>query len=130
MQLISLVHIARVFGITSQWLSSPDLSAEDTNAFGSSPAETGGVVVSILGGGKICSLLMLPAGQAARAPSPTLTRPASSHNPCALMTGVCQRHSPPGELGSPAQPKIDLGHPFATSARIAHRLPVGGSGPD
>lgn len=36
---------------------------------------------------------------------------------CPVM-GTCQRHSP-GEL------KIDLGHPFATSARIAHGLPVG-----
>lgn len=39
------------------------------------------------------------------------------------------QHPPPtpnpgvGEGG--AQPKIDLGHPFATGARIAHGLPVG-----
>lgn len=39
-------------------------------------------------------------------------------------------HPPRGELGSLLQPKIDLGHPFATGARIAHGLPVGGSGPD
>lgn len=31
----------------------------------------------------------------------------------------------PGELGFPAQPKLDLGHPFAARARIAQWLPVG-----
>lgn len=112
MQLISMVHIAGVFGITSQWLSSPDLSAEDTNAFGSSPAETSGIVVSIPGGRKICSLLMLPAGQAARAPSPTLTSPARSHNRCGLMMGVCRRRSPPGGAQLPGTAQNRSGAPI------------------
>lgn len=55
-------------------------------------------------------LLGAPCGSGSLSSSHTLLE-------CPVL-GTRQSHSP-GEL------EIDLGHPFATGARIAHRLPVG-----
>lgn len=61
-------------------------------------------------------MLMLLLDQAAGASSPTPAR-----GPCAAVMGTC----PPGSSSPQHSPKIDLGHPFATSVRIAHGPPLG-----
>lgn len=79
------------------------------SAFGSSPAGTSSTAASYLEEGELL-LVAAPCGSGSSSSSRTV--------PLCPVMGTCQRHSP-GEL------KIDLGHPFATSARIAHGLPVG-----
>ena len=60
--------------------------------------------------------------------SSTLSHPdqvSQLAQPMRTDDGGLPEAQPPGKLSSLAQPEIDLGHPFATGARIAHRLPVG-----
>lgn len=105
-QLFPTAHTANVFSITSQGLSSQALTwLQGCESLWLLTCRNQQLCSSFLEEGKS----LLPVAQAAQAP---LTVPG-----CPVM-GTWQRHSP-GEL------KIDLGHPFATGARTAHRLPVG-----
>lgn len=96
-----MAHTANVFSITSQGLSSQDFTWIQ---------------------GCECLWLLICRNQQhcswRKGNCSSLVLPVARAVPGCPVLGTWQRHSP-GEL------KIDLGHPFATGARIAQGLPVG-----